>query len=201
MLVGLADTLIVSHVGEAAVSGVSLVNQFNTIFIYLFTALASGGAVVISQYIGKQATEDAGEAASQLLSFSTVFSMLVAALVLIGNERMLQMMFGRVEDDVMQACITYLRISAYSYPALAIYNSGAAMFRSIGKTSVTMYLSVASNIINIIGNIIGVFVLRAGVAGVAYPSLIARVFSAVVITGLCFQKKTKSFTSTGKFSF
>lgn len=191
MLVGLADTLIVSHVGEAAVSGVSLVNQFNTIFIYLFTALASGGAVVISQYIGKQATEDAGEAASQLLSFSTVFSMLVAALVLIGNERMLQMMFGRVEDDVMQACITYLRISAYSYPALAIYNSGAAMFRSIGKTSVTMYLSVASNIINIIGNIIGVFVLRAGVAGVAYPSLIARVFSAVVITGLCFQKKNK----------
>lgn len=146
MLVGLADTLIVSHVGEAAVSGVSLVNQFNTIFIYLFTALASGGAVVISQYIGKQATEDAGEAASQLLSFSTVFSMLVAALVLIGNERMLQMMFGRVKDDVMQACITYLRISAY-------------------------------------------------------PSLIARVFSAVVITGLCFQKKTKSFTSTGKFSF
>lgn len=102
MLVGLADTLIVSHVGEAAVSGVSLVNQFNTIFIYLFTALASGGAVVISQYISKQATEDAGEAASQLLSFSTVFSMLVAALVLIGNERMLQMMFGRVEDDVMQ---------------------------------------------------------------------------------------------------
>lgn len=201
MLVGLADTLIVSHVGEAAVSGVSLVNQFNTIFIYLFTALASGGAVVISQYIGKQATEDAGEAASQLLSFSTVFSMLVAALVLIGNERMLQMMFGRVEDDVMQACITYLRISAYSYPALAIYNSGAAMFRSIGKTSVTMYLSVASNIINIIGNIIGVFVLGAGVAGVAYPSLIARIFSAVVITGLCFQKKTKSFTSTGKFSF
>lgn len=191
MLVGLADTLIVSHVGEAAVSGVSLVNQFNTIFIYLFTALASGGAVVISQYIGKQATEDAGEAASQLLSFSTVFSMLVAALVLIGNERMLQMMFGRVEDDVMQACITYLRISAYSYPALAIYNSGAAMFRSIGKTSVTMYLSVASNIINIIGNIIGVFVLGAGVAGVAYPSLIARVFSAVVITGLCFQKKNK----------
>lgn len=191
MLVGLADTLIVSHVGEAAVSGVSLVNQFNTIFIYLFTALASGGAVVISQYIGKQATEDAGEAASQLLSFSTVFSMLVAALVLIGNERMLQMMFGRVEDDVMQACITYLRISAYSYLALAIYNSGAAMFRSIGKTSVTMYLSVASNIINIIGNIIGVFVLRAGVAGVAYPSLIARVFSAVVITGLCFQKKNK----------
>lgn len=188
MLVGLADTLIVSYAGEAAVSGVSLVNQFNTIFVYLFTALASGGAVVISQYIGKRAADDAGESASQLLSFSTAFSILIAAFVLIGNERMLGLMFGKVEEDVMEACITYLRISAYSYPALAVYNSGAALYRSIGRTSVTMYLSIASNIINVIGNVIGVFVLKAGVAGVAYPSLIARTFSAVVITWLCFQE-------------
>ena len=189
MLVGLADTLVVSYAGEAAVSGVSLVNQFNTIFIYLFTALASGGAVVISQYIGRKAMDAAGESASQLLLFSVIFSALVSALVLIGNEGMLRLMFGKVEDDVMQACITYLRISAYSYPALAVYNSGAALFRSIGKTSVTMYLSVVSNIINVIGNLIGVFVLHAGVAGVAYPSLISRTFSAVAITFLCFQRK------------
>lgn len=189
MLVGMADTLVVSYAGEAAVSGVSLVNQFNTIFIYLFTALASGGAVVISQYIGRKTMDAAGESASQLLLFSTAFSVAIAVLVLIGNERMVRLMFGKVESDVMQACITYLRISAYSYPALAVYNSGAAIFRSIGKTNVTMYLSVASNIVNIIGNLIGVFVLHAGVAGVAYPSLIARIFSAVVITVLCFQKK------------
>lgn len=189
MFVGMADTLVVSYAGEAAVSGVSLVNQFNTIFIYLFTALVSGGAVVISQYIGRKAKDDAGESASQLLSFSTVFSILVAVVVLLGNERMLRLMFGKVEDSVMRSCITYLRISAYSYPALAVYNSGAALFRSIGKTSVTMYLSVASNIINVIGNLLGVFVLHAGVAGVAYPSLIARTFSAVVITVLCFQRK------------
>ena len=189
MLVGLADTLVVSYAGEAAVSGVSLVNQFNTIFIYLFTALASGGAVVISQYIGRKAMDAAGESASQLLLFSMIFSTLVSAFVLIGNEGMLRLMFGKVESDVMQACIIYLRISAYSYPALAVYNAGAALFRSMGKTSVTMYLSVASNIINVIGNLIGVFVLRAGVAGVAWPSLIARTFSAVVITVLCFRKK------------
>ena len=193
MLVGMADTLVVSYAGEAAVSGVSLVNQFNTIFIYLFTALASGGAVVISQYIGRKVNDDAGESASQLLSFSTTFSILVAVLVLIGNERMLRMMFGKVENSVMEACITYLRVSAYSYPALAVYNSGAALFRSMGKTSVTMYLSVASNIINVIGNLIGVFVFHAGVAGVAYPSLIARTFSAVVITVLCFQRKNEVF--------
>ena len=191
MLVGLADTLIVSYAGEAAVSGVSLVNQFNTIFIYLFTALASGGAVVISQYIGKRASDEAGEAASQLLLFSAVFSLFIGVLVLVGNESMLRLMFGKVENDVMQACITYLRISAYSYPALAIYTAGAALFRSIGKTSVTMYLSVVANIINVIGNVIGVFVLKAGVAGVAYPSLIARSFSAVAISWLCFRERNQ----------
>ena len=148
---------------------------------------------MISQYIGRKKNDDAGESASQLLSFSTIFSILIAGMVLIGNEGMLRLMFGKVEDSVMHACITYLRISAYSYPALAVYNAGSALFRSIGKTSVTMYLSVISNIINVIGNFIGVFVLRAGVAGVAYPSLIARTFSAVMITVLCFQRKNEVF--------
>jgi putative MATE family efflux protein len=188
MLVGIADTLVISYAGEAAVSGVSLVNQFNTIFIYLFTALASGGAVVISQYVGNNEKNTAGEAASQLLLFSTIFSVVISGFVLVGNKWMLGLLFGKVEPDVMQACITYLKISAYSYPVLAIYNSGAAIYRSIGKTSTTMYISVLSNIINVIGNVIGVFVLKAGVAGVAYPSLIARTFSAVAITILCFRK-------------
>ena len=189
MLVGLADTLVVSYAGESAVSGVSLVNQFNTIFIYLFTALASGGAVVISQYIGRQETDHAGESASQLLMFSAILSVLLGAAVLFGNEAMLRMLFGKVEQPVMEACITYLRISAYSYPAIAVYNAGAAVYRSLGKTNVTMYISVASNVLNVIGNVIGVFLLRAGVAGVAWPSFISRVFSAVVITGLCFRKR------------
>ena len=191
MLVGLADTLVISYAGEAAVSGVSLVNQFNTIFIYLFTALASGGAVVISQYIGRQERDHAGEAASQLLLFSTFFSAFIAVAVLIGNEAMLRLLFGKVEKPVMDACITYLKISAYSYPALAVYNAGAAVYRSLGKTNVTMYISAASNAINVIGNVIGVFLLHAGVAGVAWPSFISRLFSAVAITALCIQKKNE----------
>lgn len=186
MLVGIADTLVVSYAGEAAVSGVSLVNQFNTIFIYLFTALASGGAVVISQYIGRKDSKNAEKAASQLLMFGTVFSLLIAVLVLAGNKGMLRLLFGKVEDSVMESCVTYLKISAYSYPALAVYNSGAAVYRSLGETKVTMYISVLSNIINVVGNVIGVFVLHAGVAGVAWPSLIARTFSAAAITVLCF---------------
>lgn len=188
-LVGIADVFVVGFVGEAAVSGVSLVNSFNTIFINLFTALAAGGAVVISQYIGKQDDEFAGKSASQLLAVSILFSVLISVVVLLTNTSLMRLMFGRVEDDVMSACVTYLRISAYSYPALAIYNAGAALYRSFGKTSTTMYISIIANIINVIGNCIGVFGLHAGVAGVAWPSLISRTFSAIMITVLCFSRK------------
>ena len=189
MLVGIVDTFVVSSCGEAAVSGVSLVNQFNTIFIYLFTALASGGAIVVSQYIGNKDEKRTILSSSQLLMFSIILSILV----LIFNKQLLGLLFGKVESDVMKACVTYLRISAYSYPALAIYNAGAALYRSMAKTKVTMYISFAANIINVVGNIIGVYVLKAGVAGVAYPSLISRVFSAIIITVLCFNKKLEAY--------
>lgn len=189
MLVGLADTMVVSYAGEAAVSGVSLVNSFNTIFINLFTALASGGAVVVSQYIGRRDMKMASESSSQLLMVATVFAVVISIPVLIWKVPLLKGLFGKVEPDVMEACKTYLRISVYFFPALGIYNAGTALYRSIGKTSVTMKISIVSNLINVAGNLIGVFVFRAGVAGVAYPSLIARTFSAVVLTLLCFREK------------
>lgn len=188
-LVGMADVFVIGFVGEAAVSGVSLVNSFNTIFLNLFTALAAGGAVVISQYIGREEKELASRSACQLVLAATLFSVAAAVLILLNCEPLLRLLFGKVEPEVMTACITYLRISAYSYPALAVYNAGAALYRSFGKTSTTMYISVISNCINVVGNCIGVFVLKAGVAGVAWPSLIARTFSAVAITVLCFSQK------------
>ena len=202
MLVGIMDTFIVSYVGEAAVSGVSLVNSFNTIFIYLFTALASGGAVVISQYIGNKDQKNSVRSSSQVLMFSTLFSIVLTCIVLMFHQAILSALFGKVEIDVMNACITYIVISALSYPFIAIYNAGASLFRSMGKTKTTMYVSLASNIINVIANCIGVFVLHAGVAGVAIPSLIARAFSAIVITKLCFQQNQMTYyTKKDLFAF
>lgn len=201
MLVGLADTMVVSYAGEAAVSGVSLVNSFNTIFINLFTAIASGGAVVVSQYIGRRDMKMASESSSQLLMVATVFAVVISIPVLIWKVPLLKGLFGKVEPDVMEACKTYLRISVYSFPALGIYNAGTALYRSIGKTSVTMKISIVSNLINVAGNLIGVFVFRAGVAGVAYPSLIARTFSAVVITLLCFREKEVRYVGRWIFQF
>ena len=189
VLVGVADTFMVSYAGEAAVSGVSLVNMFNTVFIFLFSALASGGAVVVSQYIGSRNRKNGNLSAGQLVMISAVFSAAAMILSLIFNRQLLRLLFGEVDQDVMTACVTYLRISAYSYPAIAVYNAGAAVCRSMGKTNVTMNISLVANGINIAGNAIGVFVFHAGVAGVAYPSLIARSFSAVVILIICFRQQ------------
>ena len=189
VLVGVSDTFMVSYAGEAAVSGVSLVNMFNTVFIFLFSALAAGGAVVVSQYIGSKDEKNGNLSAGQLVMIAAVFSVAVMIFSLALNRQLLRLLFGEVDQDVMEACVTYLRISAYSYPGIAVYNAGAAIYRSMGKTNVTMNISLAANGINIAGNAIGVFVFHAGVAGVAYPSFIARAFSAVVILILCFRKQ------------
>lgn len=199
MLVGIADTFMVSYAGDAAVSGVSLVNMFNTIFIYLFTALASGGAVVVSQYIGRRERASANLSGSQLLMFSTLLSAVLMAVSLIWNRQILRLLFGSVEADVMEACVTYLRISAYSFPAIAVYNAGAALCRSMNCTKVTLYISASSNVINIAGNAIGIFVLHAGVAGVAYPTLLSRIFTAVAVTVFCFGKTGRSRIGCGIF--
>lgn len=83
LLVGIADTLMISHAGEAAVSGVSLVNQLNNVFILVFSALASGGAVVASQYVGIRDQKSGDTAASQLVMITTLISIGMEALVLL----------------------------------------------------------------------------------------------------------------------
>lgn len=187
ILVGMADTFVVSYAGVAAVSGVSLVNSFNTVMIFLFTALSSGGAVIISQYIGNSDRRNAEKSSGQLLMISAVISLAIAALILLFDKPLLTLLFGKVEPDVMEACEVYLRITTLSLPALAIYDAGADLCRSIGKTNVTMYISTFANIVNIIGNCIGVFVLHMGAAGVACPSLLSRVISAAAVVWFCFR--------------
>lgn len=189
MLVGISDTFIVSFSSEADVSGVSLVNSFNTVLVFLFTALSSGGAVIISQYIGSKNKKMSEESASQLLMISTVISVVIAALILVCHNQLLFLLFGGIEDNVMAASRIYLLITVCSLPALAIYDAGAALCRSIGKANATMYISAAANMINIIGNCIGVFLLHLGAAGVAYPSLISRTVSAIAVTIFCFGKE------------
>ncbi len=188
LLIGIADTLMISYAGEAAISGVSLVNQLNTFFIMIFSAMAAGGAVVASQYIGKKEQERGIEASSQLVMITTMIGVVVMVGVILFNGQLLRIVFGQVENDVMQACVKYMVISAFSFPALAIYNSCAGLYRSMAKTRTIMYVSIVMNMINVAGNAIGIFVLHAGVAGVAYPSLIARSVVAIIMLVISFNR-------------
>ena len=189
MFVGIADTFVVSFSGEADVSGVSLVTSFNTVLIFLFTALSSGGAVIISQYIGSKNEKAASRSAGQLLMISALISVVMAALILAFRTPLLRLLFGRIEADVMAACESYLWITTLSLPFLAVYDAGAALCRSIGKTDVTMNVSIVANVINVAGNCVGVFVLNMGAAGVAWPSLISRILSAAAVTVYCFRRR------------
>lgn len=188
LLVGLADTLMVSYAGEAAVSGVSLVNQLNNVFIMIFTALASGGAIIASQYIGSEDRPNGNLAASQLVMLILVISMILTVGLFTFGSNIFQLIFGKVDKSVYNAGMTYLYISAMSFPFLALYNGCAGLYRSMGKTKAIMNISIVMNIINVVGNYIGVFILHAGVAGVAYPSLVSRVLAAIIMVILASKK-------------
>ena len=165
--VGMADTMMISSAGEAAVSGVSIVDMFNMLIFSVLSALSTGGAVVVSQNIGAAKMEEAKKSAKQLLVTVSCFSLLIAFCAVVLRSSLLKLFFGSIDQDVMEAALIYLTISAFSFPFLGIYNSCAALFRSMGKTSVTFRVSIIGNVINVAGNAICIFGLHMGVAGVA----------------------------------
>ena len=182
--VGLADTIMVSSVGEAAVSGVSLVDMLNVLIINIFSALATGGAVVVAQLLGARDRKRACDASRQLYLVVIAISLGMAVLVMLLRTPLLRLLFGSIEDDVMDSALTYLTVSVFSYPVLAVYNAGAALFRAQGNSRISMLIAGLINIINLIGNSVLIFVLDWGVAGAALSSVFSRGVAAVVITVL-----------------
>ena len=152
VLVGMADSIMIASVGEAAVSGVSLVDQVMLLIINLFGALATGGAVVAGQYLGRKNPEEADKAANQLIWFVTILAVGVMGLVYLGKNMILQGVFGQIEPDVMEYANTYLLIVTASVPFIALYNGGAAIFRTMGNSKITMTVSLIMNAINVVGN-------------------------------------------------
>ncbi len=184
MAVGVADTVMVSYAGEVAISGVGLVDMFNNLIITVLAAIDAGGAIIVSQYIGNKDRKNANKASSQLLTITIVIATVIMLGCLVFHRILLSTFFGAIEMDVMKAATTYFLISAISFPFLGVYNSAAALYRSMEKTRTTMYVSILMNIINVVGNYIVVFILHAGVAGVAVPTLISRIVAAIIMFAL-----------------
>ena len=197
--VGMADTMMISSAGEAAVSGVSLVDMFNNLIISVLAALATGGAVVTSQCIGAGRREEACRSARQLVFTEAAITIGISVLVLLFHRQILGLFFGQIEADVMQNAIIYLIISVFSFPFLAVYDSCAALYRSMGNAQITLKISLLMNVINVVGNAIGVYVLKLGVAGVAIPSLVSRGVAGVVLFTLLHNPDNLVFLTREKF--
>ena len=179
--VGFADTVMVASVGEAAVSAVSLVDAINILLINIFAALGTGGAVVAAQFIGQGSKDKAKYSAKQLILITALLSVIIMVIVIAFNVPLLHMVFGNVEVDVMKNAEIYFLFSAMSYPFIALYNSGAALFRAIGNSKISMINSAVMNVINIILNAIFIFVFKWGVFGAVLATLIARAVACIVI--------------------
>lgn len=176
---GMADTFMVSGVGEAAVSSVSLVDSINVLVTQLFAALTGGGAIITSQYLGRRDRSNAVHSAAQLYTvslFATV-TLMLAALAL--HRPILRLVFGSIDAEVMQLCETYFIITALSYPFIGLYNAGTALFRVQGNSRISMFASLVMNCINIAGNAALIYGLHLGVLGAAAATLAGRVFAAV----------------------
>ena len=199
--VGMIDTMMVSSVGEAAVCGVSLVDMINNLIFNILAALSTGGAVIASQYLGAGKKEEARVSAKQLIVTSIEIAAVIMFLVVVVRCQILNLLFGKIETDVMQNALIYLTITAISFPFLALYNSCAALFRCMNNSRITFKVSVLINLLNIAGNALCVLVLHMGVAGVAIPTLVSRVVGGVILYRLLKNPKHLIYIDKEKYSF
>ena len=189
LIVGLIDSVMVSSVGEAAVSGVSLVDSVMQLLIYIFAALASGGAVVAGQYLGAKKREDAKQSVNELLWLNMLLAMAIMLFALLFSDWILRHLFGRIEDEVFYHAQRYFFVVAFSIPAIGIFEAGTAIFRTMSDSKTTMKISLLMNAMNGVGNAILIYVCSMGTQGAAIATLISRWMAAILITALLLNPK------------
>ena len=178
---GMADTIMVASCGEAAVSGISIVDTISILLIGLFGAMAAGGSVVSAQFLGRKDEKNVARAAGQLFLAVGGLSIILMAIMLLFNQSLLRLIYGAIEEDVMSNARTFFYLSAISYPFLAFYNSAAALFRAVGNSRVSMMISLFANLFHIALNALLIYVFRMGVAGAGISTLVSRFLSAAII--------------------
>ena len=196
-LMGTVDTIMVSTISPAAVSGVSLVDSINILMQYIFAALATGGTIVCSQYLGRREVNGANNAARQVLLSMLVLSAVITALCVGFRGPLLRLIFGSAEPAVMDAALTYFLITALSYPFMGLYDVGAALYRSTGNSRLPMVISAGCNLVNIAGNSLTIYVLDWGVAGAALSTTVSRVLAAVIL--LAIQRRPHQVLTVGPY--
>jgi putative MATE family efflux protein len=196
-LVGLVDSMMIAQVGEAAVSGVSLIDFIVALLISIFGALSTGGAVVAGQYMGNKQLDEARRSANQLVWFLGAVGLAVAVLVYTAKPLILKVLFGQITAEVYNHANIYFLITGVSIPFLALYSTGAAIFRTMGNSKLPMKVMLTMNILNVVGNAVLVFGFKMGTVGIAIPTLVSRVLAAVIVLSLALNKKNDLYLEKG----
>lgn len=189
MTVGMINTMMVSNAGDAAVAGVSLVVTLDNVLIVFFTALVTGGSVIVAQRLGTSNTKDISEAAKQLMYATSIVATVVMATVLIFRVPLLNALFGDAEPEVLKHANDYFFLVCLSFPFLAISEAAGACFRSSGNSIIPLLTSLSINGILIGCNSIFIIWLDMGAQGAALSTLIARICGAAILLILVLNKK------------
>jgi len=197
---GAADTVMVSYVGEFAVSGVNIVDNINSLLIIAFTALSTGGAVVVSQYIGRRDYKNSKVAAKQLVYVATAVSLIMMLTAVVFRRPLIGLLYGNVADDVMGAASVYLLFTGLSYPFLALYTSCAALFRATGNSKIPMRISLLVNVLSVGGNVVLIFGLGLGVLGAAVSTLVSRIIAAAIAAAMLYRNRNSNVSLSGLFN-
>ena len=196
---GAVDTIMVSSVGEHAVSAVNIIDNINNLLIIAFTAMCTGGAVVVSQYIGRRDYINSTNSARQLVYIVILISLGITAVAVILRRPIISLIYGKIADDVMRSASLYFFITGMSYPFLALYNANAALFRAVGNSRVTMRISIVVNIVNIGGNALLIYGLHLGVMGAAISTLFSRIAAALITTAMLMRNSAGAVSLSGLF--
>lgn len=188
VLIGMVDSIMVSSVSDEAVSGVSLVGSLDQLLIIAFSSLVTGGAVVVSQALGRNDRESVRSSAKQLIYVTTSVAIVISVTVITFRVQLLDLLFGDADAEVMRHALNYFFFMAMSFPFLATESAGAALFRSMGNSSVSMAVSVGMNLLNVVGNALMIYVFHLEAAGAAIATLISRIAGAVVMLILLHNK-------------
>lgn len=181
VFVGMVDSMMISSCGEAAVSGVSLIDTVNVLIVNIFTALATGGAVVTGQLLGMKNKREAQRSADQVVLFTTSAAILIMIILYCIKGFILGTVFGSIDDDVEGYANTYFMIVSAAVPFIGIYNAAAALFRAQGNSKISMNVSLIMNAVNIAGNALLIYGFKMGVAGAAIPTLVSRILAAGIM--------------------
>ena len=188
-LMGMADSMMVSNVGAAALSGVSLVDSINNLVVQAFNAMATGGVIICSTYFGQKDIKRANESARQVILVSAFISFLLMFLCLIFRQSLLRVIFGSIDADVMEAAGIYFFLTILSYPGISLAAAGSAIFRAQSNTKLPMNVAIVSNILNVVGNAVLIWGFGLGVYGAAIATMASRIFSAIVLLALLRKDK------------